>query len=268
MKIIKKSNIINQIVINNKNVGFVPTMGTLHEGHISLIQKSKKKCSITIVSIFVNPKQFNKKKDFLTYPKKISQDLKICEKLQVDYLFLPSFNEVYHWKNKKVIYPKIDKIMEHKFRKNHFKGVLDVMSKLLSIIPNSKVFMGKKDYQQYFIIKNFCQINNLKSQIVPCDTVRSKFGFALSSRNLLLNFKSHKIMSKVYKIIKNYKKNNYLKKFSNSKIKNLLKKVGIIKIDYINLINLSNLKISKRISKKTNIFIAYYLDSVRLIDNI
>lgn len=268
MKIIKKSNIINKIISRSKNVGFVPTMGTLHQGHISLIEKSKKECSKTVVSIFVNPKQFNKKKDFVSYPKKIMNDFKICKLHKVDYLFVPNFNEVYSWKTKKIIYPKLANIMEHKFRKNHFKGVMDVMSKLLSIINNTKVYMGEKDYQQLYIVKKLCKINQIQSKIISCKTIRSPKGYALSSRNLLLDKTSHEIMSNVFKIINEYKKTNMNKIFNVNFLKTKIKKIGIKKIDYINLINLINFKAQKKISIKTNIFIAYYLKNVRLIDNI
>ena len=268
MKIIKKSNIINKIINKTANVGFVPTMGTLHEGHISLIKKSKQECLKTVVSIFVNPKQFNKRKDFLSYPKKIKNDLKICKKYKVDYVFVPSFFEIYSWKTRKITYPKIANMMEHKFRKNHFKGVMDVMSKLLSIINNTKVYMGKKDYQQLHIIKEFCKINKIPSKIVACKTIRSREGFALSSRNLLLDKPSLLIMSKVFEAINHYKKKNINKKINVHLLKTIIKKMGVDKIDYIDLIKLDKFIPAKTISLKTNIFIAYYLKNVRLIDNI
>jgi len=154
MKIIKKSNLIHNISIKHKDIGFVPTMGALHEGHISLIKKSKEKSKKTIVSIFVNPKQFNKKKDFATYPNNLRNDLSICKKLKVDYVFIPNAQEIYRWNDIKNLKPKIDNIMEEKFRKGHLNGVLAVMSKFLSIVKCSKIYMGKKDYQQLNLIKN------------------------------------------------------------------------------------------------------------------
>ena len=268
MKIIKKSNTINKILEKYHNVGFVPTMGTLHEGHISLIRKSKKESSRTVVSIFVNPKQFTKKKDFESYPKKINEDIKICKKNNVDYLFLPTFNEIYDWDSGKTIYPKIKNIMEQKFRKNHFKGVLNVIAKLFSIIKNTKVYMGEKDYQQLHTVRQFCKINKMQSKIIACKTIRSKDGYALSSRNLLLNKDFHQIMRSVYKKIHRYKIQNSNIAFNRSVLKNDIKKAGVEKIDYIDLINLQTFSKEKKVSKKTNIFIAYYLNGVRLIDNI
>ena len=268
MKIIKKSNTINKILEKYHNVGFVPTMGTLHEGHISLIRKSKKESFKTVVSIFINPKQFTKKKDFESYPKKIKEDIKICKKNNVDDLFLPSFDEIYDWSSGKKAYPKIKNIMEQKFRKNHFKGVLDVIAKLFSIIKNTKVYMGEKDYQQLHVVRQFCKINKIQSEIIACKTIRSKEGYALSSRNLLLSKDFHQIMKSVYKKMHRYKSQNLNKAFNRSFLKKDIKKAGVEKIDYIDLVNLQTFSEVRKISRKTNIFIAYYLNGVRLIDNI
>ncbi len=264
MKIIKKSNLIHNISLKYKDIGFVPTMGALHEGHMSLIKKSKVKSKKTIVSIFINPKQFNKKKDFLTYPNKLQKDLSICKKLKVDYVFIPKAQELYRWNDKKNLRPKIDNIMEEKFRKGHLDGVLEVMSKFLSIVKCSKIYMGKKDYQQLVLIKNLIKLNKIKCSIVECKTIRMKNGGALSSRNLLLSKDSLLILGKVYRFLKQYKKygGSFLV------VKSKLQKMGIKKIDYIKLIDLLNFKEVKKINSNTNIFIAYYLNGVRLIDNL
>ena len=264
MKIIKKSNLIHNISIKHKDIGFVPTMGALHEGHISLIKKSKEKSKKTIVSIFVNPKQFNKKKDFATYPNNLRNDLSICKKLKVDYVFIPNSQEIYRWNDKKILTPKIDNIMEEKFRKGHLNGVLAVMSKFLSIIKCSKIYMGKKDYQQLNLIKNLIKLNKIKCSIVECKTIRMKNGGALSSRNLLLSNDALLVVGKVYRFLKLYKKHGGGLLFVRSE----LGKIGVKKIDYIKLINLLNFKEVKKISSNTNIFIAYYLNGIRLIDNL
>ena len=132
MKIIKKSKEIHDLFKSFNNIGFVPTMGYLHKGHVSLIKQSLKENKNTIVSIFVNPKQFNNKKDLKKYPKSQNSDIKICKQLGVNYLFIPNYNEIYKWKTKKYKYPKIVNFMEHQFRKGHFKGVLMVIEKLLN----------------------------------------------------------------------------------------------------------------------------------------
>ena len=200
--------------------------------------------------------------------KKIKEDIKICKKNNVDYLFLPSFSEIYDWGSGKKAYPKIKNIMEQKFRKNHFKGVLDVIAKLFSIIKNTKVYMGEKDYQQLHVVRQFCKINKIQSEIIACKTIRSKEGYALSSRNLLLSKDFHQIMKSVYKKMHRYKSQNLNTAFNRSVLKQDIKKAGVEKIDYIDLVNLQTFSKVRKISRKTNIFIAYYLNGVRLIDNI
>ncbi len=165
MKIIKTANKITTELANKKNIGFIPTMGCLHDGHVSLIRKSKKKKLLTIVSIFVNPLQFNNKKDFKKYPKTISTDLRICEKNKVDYVYLPQENDIYPEK-KIVTKNKIHffkNYMEGKFRPGHFEGVIEVVKRLLSHIKTTYLFLGKKDYQQLIIIKKY--LESIKSKI-------------------------------------------------------------------------------------------------------
>ncbi len=153
--------------------------------------------------------------------------------------------------------------MEEKFRKGHLNGVLAVMSKFLSIIKCSKIYMGKKDYQQLNLIKNLIKLNKIKCSIVACKTIRMKNGGALSSRNLLLSNDALLVIGKVYRFLKLYKKNGG----KLSLVRSELRKIGVKKIDYIKLINLLTFKEVKKISSNTNIFIAYYLNGVRLIDN-
>ena len=153
MKIIKSINQLNKEVNFKANIGFVPTMGTLHNGHISLIKSSQKKCNKTIVSIFINPSQFNVKSDYKKYPKNISKDIKILKKLKVDFVFLPAKKEIY--KNNQVMRLKLkakDKILCAKFRKGHFEGVLGVINQLLNIIKAKYIFLGEKDFQQIHLI--------------------------------------------------------------------------------------------------------------------
>ncbi len=267
MKIFKKSNQINKFLLSQKSVGFVPTMGALHKGHISLIKKSKSVCKKTVVSIFLNPKQFNNKKDLKKYPSNLKKDLRICKKNKVDYLYVPNFKEVYSWKTKKKIYPKIKNIMENIHRKGHFKGVLNVIEKLLDIVPSHKLFLGKKDYQQLRIIADYIRINKIPTKVIECDTVREKNGLALSSRNARLNLREINFASKVYQFIKKYK-NNYLgKKFNKKVILNFLNN-NHIKYDYVENCNFNNLSRSKSINKHSKIFIAFYISKIRLIDNI
>ena len=270
-----------KILLNNKtlfeslrpfnDLGFVPTMGGIHKGHLSLINKSKKLCKKTIVSIFVNPKQFNSKKDLKSYPRNIKKDLKILKKCKkVDFVYLPKFRDIFKDnKRSKIILNKKDKILCVKFRKGHFEGVLDVMNRLTKIVNPNRIFMGEKDFQQLYLVKNFLE-RKYKTKIIPCKTVRDKNKIALSSRNILLSSSNYVTAGKIFKRLINIKKKiNNKKDISNFLIyhKKQLEKNFKIKIDYLELRNIKNLKISKKI-KNTRLFIAYYLNNIRLIDNL
>jgi len=253
------------------DLGFVPTMGGIHKGHLSLINKSNRVCKTTIVSIFVNPKQFNNKQDLKSYPRNIKEDLKILKKTKkVDFVYLPRFKDIYKNKNKsKIKLNKKDAILCAKYRKGHFEGVLDVMERLTKIVKPKKIFMGEKDLQQLYLVKKRLE-KKYKAKIIPCKTIRDKNNIALSSRNFLLNKLNLKIAATIYKQLVNIKKNIKKKKnilnFLNHKKIELINNYKI-KIDYLELRNKKNLKISKKINN-SRLFIAYYLNNVRLIDNI
>ena len=154
MKILLNNKDLNEAVNSVSNLGFVPTMGSLHEGHISLIRKSNKQCKKTIVSIFVNPRQFNNSKDFKRYPRNIKKDLLILKKNKVDYLYMPKNHQIYKFKRtKKIILNKKNNILCAKFRPGHFEGVLDVMDRLVTFVKPSKIYMGEKDLQQLLLVK-------------------------------------------------------------------------------------------------------------------
>ena len=271
MKILLHNQILNKELRRFNDIGFVPTMGGIHKGHISLIRKSKKNCKKTIVSIFINPKQFNNKKDFKTYPNNIKKDLSILRKINgVDFVYIPKFNDVYNSKRKsKIIINKKDKILCAKYRKGHFEGVIDVMDKLTNIIKPKKIFMGKKDFQQLFLVKNYIE-KKYKTKVIGCETIRDKNKLALSSRNYLLNNDNLNIATKITKrlfSIKNkIKKENDINKFL-SKISKNLEKEFKIKIEYLEHRYELSLKLSNK-PHKSKIFLSYYLNDVRLIDNI
>ena len=260
---------LNEALFGNSNIGFVPTMGSLHEGHISLIKKSLKLSNKTIVSIFVNPKQFNNKKDYRKYPRNIKKDLKILRKLKVDFVYIPKIKDIYKSMNKiKIKINEQEKILCAKYRKGHFEGVIDVMTRLTKIIKPKKIFMGEKDFQQLLFVKKYIE-KNFKSRIISCKTIRAKNRLALSSRNILL---SKNDLDKAGKIAKNLiifkKKLNKKKNLADSISikKNELKKKYGIKIDYLEMRNTKDLKSTNK-TKNAKIFIAYHINKVRLIDN-
>jgi pantoate--beta-alanine ligase len=270
MKLIRQINDLNKAIRYNHELGFVPTMGGLHKGHESLIKISKKKCKKTLVSIFINPKQFNNNLDFKKYPRNINRDLKILKKLKVDFVFLPTVSLIYKKKkSEKFKLKKSQKILCAKLRKGHFEGVLDVMNRFIGLILPKYVFMGEKDFQQFFLVKNFIE-KKYKTKIHQCKTIRDINKVALSSRNFLLHkdkLKHASIISK--KMIKLKRKINRNKGKANNLIKNfkeeILKKINF-KIEYLEVRNSINL--GKNIQNKNfKLFIAYYLDKVRLIDN-
>ena len=252
------------------DIGFVPTMGGIHEGHISLIKKSIKYSKKTIVSIFINPKQFNNKNDFKSYPSNIKKDLKILKKIKkIDYVYIPKFKDIYKNNNRpKIKINKSDKILCAKFRKGHFEGVLDVMDKLTNLIKPKKIFMGKKDYQQLYLVKNFIE-NKYKSNVIGCKTIRNKNKLALSSRNFLFNknelIEVQEISKKFLNLKKEVKKHKNINKFLTQSKKKYEKKFKI-KIEYLENRCVKNLKISNKYLG-SNIFLSYYFKGVRLIDN-
>ena len=269
MKIIKSFKILNKEINFNENIGFIPTMGALHMGHISLINIAKKKTKKIIVSIFINPSQFNEKKDYLKYPRNINKDISILEKLKVNYLFLPNVSEIYKkGSSKKINILKKDKILCAKYRKGHFEGVLAVVNRFIQNIKAKYIFLGEKDFQQIHLIKKYLSKKN-DIKIISCKTVRNQNKLPLSSRNVLLSKKSLIKSEKISKLLFNFK----------SKIKNDLNNINLLKtykikikklcdkIEYFEVRNLNDL--SNKLSKNnTKIFIAYRQGNVRLIDNI
>ena len=269
MKILINKNDLNEALNSVSNLGFVPTMGGLHRGHISLIERSKNECNKTLVSIFINPTQFNNTKDYNKYPRNKKKDLSILRKLKVDFVFLPNNKDIYDSKRKnKIKIPKKDKILCAKYRKGHFEGVLAVVGRFMKNIHSKYLYLGEKDFQQVYLIKKYLQ-HKFKTKIISCKTIRNKNKLPLSSRNKLLSKNLLKKSEKISKILFNFSNrisNNFkyikLLNFYKSKIDKLCDK-----IEYFEIRNFTNL--SKKISKRNfKIFIAYKMNNVRLIDNV
>ena len=270
MKILLNNHSLHKTLRPFDDIGFVPTMGGIHKGHISLIKKSIKSSKKTIVSIFINPKQFNNKKDFKLYPSNIKKDLTILKKIRkIDFIYIPRFKDIYKDNDKpKIKINKKDIILCARFRKGHFEGVLDVMDKLTNLIRPKRIFMGKKDYQQLFLVKNFIE-KKYKTKIIACKTIRNKNDLALSSRNFLLKKselnKVEHIFKKILNLKKDIKKTKNINKFLQKSKKNL-ENIFKIKIEYLENRNIKNLKISNKY-QGSKIFLSYYFKGIRLIDN-
>ncbi len=273
MKIVRNRkdliNYLNNIRINNQ-VGLVPTMGSIHQGHLSLIDQSVKNKYITCVSIFINPTQFNRISDFKSYPRSEKKDLKLLKKSGCDIVFIPSTKDMYPKKIKiKKIVKKYRNILCDNFRPGHFDGVVTIVNKLLYIFVPDFVFFGEKDYQQLKIIEELIKIKKINTKVVNCKSIRDNLGMSLSSRYNLFN-KSQKIkFEKISNIIL-----DFVKKIKNEKKFNIernlcikkLKDNGVTKIDYVEIRNNKTMSKSK-LTKNSRLFVAFYLDNIRVIDN-
>ncbi len=244
-------------------------MGSLHAGHKALIKTSQKNCKKTLVSIFINPTQFNNKKDYKTYPKNLKKDLSYLRKLNIDYIYLPTIKQIYSKKNDEIKLNKSQNILCAKFRKGHFEGVLDVLDRFVELISPQKLFMGEKDFQQFFLVKNYIE-NKHDTKVYVCKTIRDKNKLALSSRNSLLNKKSFiktgMITKKLLRLKNEINRNrkNYKKLILN--LNKELTKNFDIKIEYLECRNIQNLS-TNILNKPFKLFVAYYINNVRLIDN-
>ena len=262
---------LNQLRKLGLSIGFVPTMGALHKGHLSLLKKSFSNNKVSVVSIFINPTQFNSSSDLSTYPNNLKEDCSLLKNISEEILvFAPNSKEIYGNKMyvKSYDFKGLDKFMEGEFRNNHFQGVATVVELLLDIVKPDRAYFGEKDFQQLQIIKSLK--TNIK--IIGCETQREKSGLALSSRNNKLSSKSKKVASNIFKSLTFLKSN-----ISNYNIKDLTNTV----IDNINSFDQMNLEYliiadedklvptdSINFKKKYRAFISVFVDGIRLIDNI
>ncbi|MFI3318884.1 MAG: pantoate--beta-alanine ligase [Rikenellaceae bacterium] len=184
-------------------VGFVPTMGALHSGHISLVSRAREECDIVVVSLFVNPTQFNDKSDLKHYPRTPAADAALLEAAGVDMLFLPSVEEIYPTTDERVFdFGEIDKVMEGATRAGHFNGVGQVVSRLFDIVRPTKAYFGEKDFQQIAVIHAMCKVLEIDVEIVECPIIRDQDGLALSSRNALLTTEHRAAAPEIYAALK------------------------------------------------------------------
>jgi len=277
MEIIRKIDVLqkflNSIRNDGESIGLVPTMGALHQGHFELINYSKKETDLTVCSIYINPVQFNDKKDFVRYPRDEEKDISLLENLGCDVVFIPDDEQMF--RGKRLInldFGSLSNHLEGEFRPGHFNGVALVVSKLFNIVKPEVAFFGQKDLQQYSIIKQmieeFCF--NIELKMIP--TVREENGLALSSRNKLFTNEQRKEASKLYQALK---KVEDVLQTNNSvlEIKKVVEKFlssSNLRLEYFEIVNLENFQPVETIEKnnKYGACIAGYLDNIRLIDNI
>lgn len=257
-----------------KSIGFVPTMGALHQGHLSLIHKSKGQCGLTVCSIFVNPTQFNDPKDFEKYPVTIENDLLLLEQAGTDIVFLPTVAEMYPEGTKDGKHYDIgylENILEGYYRPGHFQGVCLVLDKFLSIVAPDIMFMGRKDYQQCMVVKRLIETEHIPTELSIVDTMREADGLAMSSRNMRLTPEDRVKALAIYRAL-NYIKGNITTLPISSLIEEAQRIIidgGFDKIDYVQICDAGTLQAVETVEadKPLVALVAAFMGGVRLIDN-
>ena len=266
----------NQLSLLKKgnSIGFIPTMGALHKGHLSLFKKAQKENDIIVVSIFVNPTQFDNKSDLEKYPITIESDLQLLKKIDCDIVFIPSVTEIYNndIASKHFNFGGIEYEMEGKFRAGHFDGVATIVKRLFEIVKPNKAYFGEKDFQQLQIIKKLVFLEKLPLQIVGCKIFREKDGLAMSSRNTRLTKQYRSAAPFIYKTLKKAKKKFAIKSALEVTkwVEKKFNKHPILELEYFTISNEETLKkITKKESgEKYRAFLAVFAGEIRLIDNL
>jgi len=255
------------------SVGFVPTMGALHQGHISLIEQSKKENALTVCSIFVNPTQFNNPKDLEFYPRTPEKDVELLKQAGCDVLYMPDVDDVYSTKQKKqYTFGHLSEILEAAKRPGHFDGVGQVVSILLEIIKPNKAYFGSKDYQQVMVVKNLVSQMQLPIEIIPCPIIREYDGLAMSSRNVRLNTEQRALAANIPQWMKEANSLVKQNKISEAKqhIQRRVSEFSEMKLDYYEVCDADSLNTIHDLSRasKQIALIALFIGEVRLIDNL
>ena len=266
-------NTIASIKKNSRLIGFIPTMGYLHEGHVSLIRKARLDTDCVVVSIFVNPIQFGPKEDFKRYPRDLDRDLKLCKANAVDIVFAPDAKSIFP--EDFLTYVNVEGLSDvlcGSSRPGHFKGVTTIVAKLFNIVRPNIAYFGQKDAQQAVVIEKMVKDLNMPLRIRVMPTVREKDGLAMSSRNIYLKPEERKEALSLYKSLKLaeelYKKGERNPEAIISKMRNLILRHRDLNIDYISIVDINTLKTIDRISGKALVAVAAWVGKTRLIDNV
>ncbi len=261
-------------VRKSHSIGFVPTMGALHEGHLSLIKEAQQANDIAVVSIFVNPTQFDNKEDLKKYPRTLERDTKLLEQVNCDFVFAPSANDIYenNIHSTKFTFGGLEHAMEGKFREGHFDGVGTIVKRLFEIVEPTNAYFGEKDFQQLQIIKKLVTTYNIPIKIVGCKIHREKDGLAMSSRNARLSTKHREVAPFIYKTLREaklkFEKQSALK--VDQWVHEQFRQHPYLELEYFEIANAQTLKTisRKRKGNKYRGFIAAFAGKIRLIDNI
>lgn len=271
----KIQNAIKQIKTKDLTVGFVPTMGALHDGHLFLVKEALKNNQVVVVSIFVNPTQFDNQEDLIKYPRTLEQDVELLESVSKDILiYAPTVNDIYDGlaMAEEFNFDGLEFEMEGKFRAGHFDGVGTIVKRLLEIVTPDNAYFGKKDYQQLMIIKKLVEKQQIPVNIIGCDIYRETNGLAMSSRNVRLKEDYKEAAPFIYEILQTAK-NKFGTKSANEVtewVENEFAKHKFLRLEYFIIADAETLKsvIKKNKNKTYRAFVAVYADDIRLIDNI
>lgn len=278
MEIVIKTEDLQELVQTKKQknlkVGLVPTMGALHAGHISLVKEAKKNCDICVVSIFVNPTQFNNSEDLIKYPRTLERDAALLAEVGADIVFTPSVEEIYPEPDTRIFdFGTLDKVMEGEHRPGHFNGVAQVVSRLFAIVNPDKAYFGEKDFQQLAIIREMVKQLALNIEIVAMPILREASGLALSSRNERLSAEEKNIATNIYRVLSESVQSDFCAKTIHDTTTDVVDKINEIaplRVEYFEIVDGNTLQSIKEWSDSTYIIgcIVVYCGEVRLIDNI
>jgi pantoate--beta-alanine ligase len=277
MQIFKKKDALKHCLSlaqqKNKQIGFVPTMGALHEGHISLVDFSNRENDITVVSIFVNPTQFDKPEDLKKYPKTLKKDLELLEKSGCDIVFIPTVEEIYsdNVNSKSYSFDGIEHQMEGAFRTGHFDGVATIIQVFFEIITPTKSYFGEKDFQQLQVVKKLAEKENLPVSVIGCPIFREKDGLAMSSRNIRLTETQRNAAPLIHQTLKKAVEQSKFKTIEEVSlfVENEFRNHSVLELEYFTIAEENSLVTPKTLNpkEKNRVFIAVFADKIRLIDN-
>ncbi|WP_462318355.1 pantoate--beta-alanine ligase [Marinilabilia sp.] len=277
MELIKTSNELTQRLTfekkNGKLIGFVPTMGALHEGHLSLVEQAGKECDTVVVSIFVNPTQFNDPKDLERYPRDLDTDMTLLADTSCELVFAPSVEEVYPQTDERVFeFGQLDEVMEGEHRPGHFNGVAQVVSRLFDMVKPDKAFFGQKDFQQLAIVRDMVRQLNFGTEVVACPIIREPDGLAMSSRNRLLTQKHRKSAPLIAKTLSESCNFVQSKSVADTKkfVTDAINADENLKLEYFEIVDGQTLQAVDSWSESNYIVgcIAVFAGDIRLIDNV
>jgi pantoate--beta-alanine ligase len=263
--------IVNDILKSGKSIGFVPTMGYLHKGHLSLVEAARKENDVVVVSIFVNPTQFGPNEDYSRYPRDFERDLRLLEPIGVDYVFNPSVEEMYPAMYSTYVEEvELSKYLCGASRPGHFRGVCTVVTKLFNIVKPTKAYFGQKDAQQFRVLKRMVRDLNMDVEMIEMPIVREEDGLAMSSRNVYLNPEERKEATRLYKSLLKAKELIESGERDVQKIKSEMLKIldhPLLKVDYVEVVDEETLRPVEKIERKVIVALAVFVGKARLIDN-